>query len=128
VTAPGVPPAGAVALRDRALAPDAARGAMLLLIALANVHFFLFDRPLGVRSYPAALTGMDRVVAGVQLVLVDGRAYPLFGLLFGYGLGQLAARRAAAGVRAGSRGPPRPPAWPMAGRDRRRARRAAVVR
>jgi uncharacterized protein len=102
VTAPGVPPAGAVALRDRALAPDAARGAMLLLIALANVHFFLFDRPLGVRSYPAALTGLDRVVAGVQLVLVDGRAYPLFGLLFGYGLGQLAARRAAAGVEPGA--------------------------
>jgi uncharacterized membrane protein YeiB len=38
------------------------------------------------------------VVAGVQLVLVDGRAYPLFGVLFGYGIGQLAARRAAAGV------------------------------
>ena len=50
------------------------------------------------RSYPAGLTGLDGVVAGVQLVLVDGRAYPLFGLLFGYGLGQLAARRAAAGV------------------------------
>ena len=98
MTAPGVPPAGAVALRDRALAPDAARGAMLLLIALANVHLYLFDRPLGVRSYPAGLTGLDGVVAGVQLVLVDGRAYPLFGLLFGYGLGQLAARRAAAGV------------------------------
>ncbi len=72
---------------------------MLLLIALANVHLYLFDRPLGVRSYPAGLTGgWTRVVAGVQLVLVDGRAYPLFGLLFGYGLGQLAARRAAAGV------------------------------
>lgn len=98
MTAPGVPAAGAVALRDRALAPDVARGAMLLLIALANVHLYLFDRPLGVRSYPAGLTGLDGVVAGVQLVLVDGRAYPLFGLLFGYGLGQLAARRAAAGV------------------------------
>jgi uncharacterized protein len=98
MTAPGVPSAGAVALRDRALAPDAARGAMLLLIALANVHLSLFDRPLGVRSYPAGLTGPDAVVAGVQVVLVDGRAYPLFGLLFGYGLGQLAARRAAAGV------------------------------
>jgi uncharacterized membrane protein YeiB len=98
VPSAGVPSAGAVALRDRALAPDAARGAMLLLIALANVHLSLFDRPLGVRSYPAGLTGLDGVVAGVQLVLVDGRAYPLFGLLFGYGLGQLATRRAAAGV------------------------------
>jgi uncharacterized protein len=90
--------AGAVALRDRALAPDVARGAMLLLIALANVHLYLFDRPLGVRSYPAGLTGSDAVVAVLQLTLVDGRAYPLFGLLFGYGLGQLVARRVAAGV------------------------------
>ena len=87
-----------MALRDRALAPDVARGAMLLLIALANVHLYLFDRPLGVRSYPAGLTGSDAVVAVLQLTLVDGRAYPLFGLLFGYGLGQLVARRAAAGV------------------------------
>ena len=74
MTAPGVPSAGAVALRDRALAPDAARGAMLLLIALANVHHYLFDRPLGVRSYPAGLSGLDGVVAGVQVVLGDGRA------------------------------------------------------
>jgi uncharacterized protein len=99
MSGPADPSAGAVALRDRALAPDVARGAMLLLIALANVHLYLFDRPLGVRSYPAGLTGSDAVVAVLQLTLVDGRAYPLFGLLFGYGLGQLAARRAAAGVK-----------------------------
>ena len=98
MSGPAHPSAGAVALRDRALAPDVARGAMLLLIALANVHLYLFDRPLGVRSYPAGLTGSDAVVAVLQLTLVDGRAYPLFGLLFGYGLGQLVARRAAAGV------------------------------
>ncbi len=97
MTAPGVPPVAAVALRDRALAPDVARGAMLLLIALANVHLYLYDRPLGVRLYPAGLAGADAVVAGLQMVLVDGRAYPLFGLLLGYGLGQLAARSAAAG-------------------------------
>ena len=97
MTAPGVSPVAPVAVRDRALAPDVARGAMLLLIALANVHLYLYDRPLGVRLYPAGLAGADAVVAGLQMVLVDGRAYPLFGLLLGYGLGQLAARRAAAG-------------------------------
>lgn len=93
-------PAGAapVPLAARALAPDVARGAMLLLIALANVHLFLHGHPLGIRSYPAGLDGADRVVAGLQLVLVDGRAYPLFGVLFGYGIGQLAARRTAAGT------------------------------
>jgi uncharacterized membrane protein YeiB len=89
-------PAGAVPLQERALAPDLARGVMLLLIALANVHLFLHGRPLGVRSYPAASGTPDRWVTGVQLLLVDGRAYPLFGLLLGYGTARLAARGAAA--------------------------------
>jgi uncharacterized protein len=88
---------GAVPLDARAPAPDVARGAMLLLIALANVHLYLYGRPLGVRLYPADPTGADAVVTGLQLTLVDGRAYPLFGVLFGYGIGQLAARRVAAG-------------------------------
>jgi uncharacterized protein len=93
-------PAGAVPLADRAPAPDVARGAMLLLIALANVHLYLYDRPIGVRLYPVPATTADRVVTALQLLLVDGRAYPLFGVLFGYGIGQLAARRAAAGATA----------------------------
>jgi uncharacterized membrane protein YeiB len=97
MTAPSTPAVGAVAVRDRALAPDVARGAMLLLIALANAHVWIFNRPVGMRGYPRDLTGVDRVVAAVQLVLVDGRAYPLFALLFGYGITQLATRRAAAG-------------------------------
>src|SRR4051794_9006700 len=95
MTPPGAAP---VPLADRALAPDLARGPMLLLIALANVHLYLHGHALGVRSYPAAQGGVDRVVTGLQLVLVDGRAYPLFGLLFGYGIGQLAARRRSAGT------------------------------
>ena len=39
----------------------------------------------------------------MQLTLVDGRAYPLFGLLFGYGIVQLAWRRAAVGLPAPAR-------------------------
>ena len=95
MTPPGAAP---VPLAARALAPDLARGAMLLLIALANVHLYLHGHALGVRSYPADLDGADRLVAGLQLVLVDGRAYPLFGVLFGYGIGQLSARRTADGM------------------------------
>jgi uncharacterized membrane protein YeiB len=98
MAAPGASPGGAVPLHARALAPDVARGVMMLLIALANVHVYLYGRPLGVRLYPAGLAGADRVVAALQLTLVDGRAYPLFGVLFGYGIGQLAARRAAGGA------------------------------
>lgn len=78
--------------------PDLARGAMLLLIALANVRVFLYGRPLGVRSYPVAGDLADRAVAVAQMLLVDGRAYPLFGLLVGYGLVRIARRAAADGA------------------------------
>jgi uncharacterized membrane protein YeiB len=71
---------------------------MLLLIALANVHVYVYARPIGVRGYPQDLSPAERVVAVVQLTLVDGRAYPLFALLFGYGIWQLSARRAAVGL------------------------------
>jgi len=92
-------PGDAVPLAARAPAPDVARGAMLLLIALANVHLYLYGHPLGVRRYPVPESAADRVVTTLQLLLVDGRAYPLFGVLFGYGIGQLAARRVGAGAR-----------------------------
>ncbi|MBB4935543.1 putative membrane protein YeiB [Lipingzhangella halophila] len=69
-------------LRGRALAPDLARGFMLLFIALVNAQFFLTG-PDTVTSFA------DRVVALTQLSLVNSRAIPLFSLLFGYGLVQL---------------------------------------
>src|SRR5919106_1075616 len=70
---------------------------MLLLIALANVHLYVYGHELGIRGYPRDLDGVDRVVVAAQLMLVDGRAYPLFGLLFGYGVVQLARRRVVVG-------------------------------
>jgi len=89
---------GATPLRDRVAAPDLARGAMLLLIALANVVTWTHGHPAGLRGYPPDPRGADQVVTIAQLVLVDGRAYPLFALLFGYGVVQLARRRAAVGL------------------------------
>ncbi|MGQ0479754.1 MAG: DUF418 domain-containing protein [Pseudonocardia sp.] len=87
------PVPGPTALADRAPAPDLARGLMLLLIALANAHLYLYDRPVGVRGYPVDLDPASRVVTLAQMLLVDGRAYPLFALLLGYGVVQLARRR-----------------------------------
>lgn len=92
------PDPGATPTAARALAPDLARGGMLLLIALANVHTYLHARGAGVRSYPGGLDPADRAVVLVQMLLVDGRAYPLFALLFGYGVTQLAWRRAQVGL------------------------------
>jgi uncharacterized membrane protein YeiB len=95
---------GPTPTRERARAPDLARGTMLLLIALANVRAFVDVPVVGARGYPdpAGLGLADRLTATAQLLLVDGRAYPLFGLLFGYGVWQFAARRARAGLDAGA--------------------------
>ncbi|WP_115726854.1 DUF418 domain-containing protein [Actinomyces culturomici] len=62
-------------------APDVARGLMLLLIAVANVPFWL-------AFFPDAPAGgsLDRGWVLVRSLLVDHRAYPLFSILFGFGL------------------------------------------
>jgi uncharacterized membrane protein YeiB len=91
-------------LRERSLAPDLARGLMLLLIALAHAHMFLAHETTGFRGYAVDGTALDRVVAGLQVLLVDGRALPMFAALFGYGLARLAGRRSGnAGGGLGSR-------------------------
>lgn len=83
---------GPTAVTRRSPAPDLARGLMLALIALANVHLFLYGSGVGARGYPVPAGAADRVVTVVQLVLVDGRAYPLFAALLGYGLVRQAGR------------------------------------
>ncbi|MEV1293469.1 DUF418 domain-containing protein [Pseudonocardia sp. NPDC049635] len=92
----------ALPVSRRSAAPDLARGAALLLIAVANAHTFVHDRGIGVRGYPQDLAGADAVLAAVQLMVVDGRAYPLFGMLFGYGIAMLARRRTEPGRPAGA--------------------------
>jgi uncharacterized protein len=100
MTGPASPPTdpGATPVVARALAPDLARGGMLLLIALANVHLWTYGHPLDIRGYPRELDTADQVITCVQMLLVDGRAYPLFGFLLGYGIVQLARRRTAVGL------------------------------
>ncbi|MEU6797744.1 DUF418 domain-containing protein [Nonomuraea wenchangensis] len=95
--APPAPVQGATPVTHRALAPDLARGLMLLLIALAHAHMYLGGHPVGFRGYALDGGTLDRLVAGVQILLVDGRALPMFAALFGYGLVQLADRQHAAG-------------------------------
>jgi uncharacterized protein len=97
-TGPGRRPLGATGLAARSLAPDLARGAMLLLIALANAHLYLYGHAIGIRGYPVLESVPDQLVALVQLILVDGRAYPMFALLFGYGIVQLLRRHTGGGV------------------------------
>lgn len=94
---PGVGSApGPVSSSARALGPDLTRGLMLLCIALANSHYFLQgDAHLG--GFPLSDNSMDRLVSWFIATFMDGRAFPLFGLLFGYGVAHVVRRNSAAG-------------------------------
>ncbi|MEV4655958.1 DUF418 domain-containing protein [Micromonospora sp. NPDC049301] len=84
------PQAGPVPRAERALAPDLARGAMLLFIALANAANFAFAGQPGLDGTPH---GVQRVVNLLMTTFVDSRAYPVFAVMFGYGLVQIARRQ-----------------------------------
>ena len=76
-------------------APDVARGFMLLLIALANVSVWAAT----VRSGSPG-SAADTAWIWVRTLLVTSRAYPLFAMLFGFGLTVMINRRIASGTRA----------------------------
>ena len=75
-------------------APDVARGFMLLLIALANVVFWVDYLPEA-----AGGTALDHAWIALRGALVDRRSYPLFAMLFGFGLAVMTRRRIEAAVR-----------------------------
>ena len=83
----------AVRASSRALAPDLARGLMLLLIALANTPWYLYDTTTGSSSiHPTDGSTADRVVQFLIITAVDSRVYPMFAFLFGYGIVQMYQR------------------------------------
>lgn len=72
---------------------------MLLFIALANSHYFLRGSSV-LGGYPRGGSTADAAVTWLLATFVDGRAYPMFGLLFGYGVARIAHRHQASGPRA----------------------------
>ena len=74
-------------------APDVARGFMLLFIALANVPFWT-----AVTHVSAPSDAVDTAWLWVRSLLIDSRAYPLFAMLFGFGLVTMVNRRIASGT------------------------------
>src|SRR5690349_14973663 len=90
-----LPVRGPVKRAERALAPDLARGAMLLIIALANVAGVVFAGEPGADPAPE---GADRGFNLVMFTLLHARGYPVFAVMFGYGLVQLARRQRTAGA------------------------------
>lgn len=87
----------------RAFVPDLARALMLLFIALANVSWYLYGAPTSsVTAHRTDAEGVDALWQTAVMVAVDGRGYPLFAFLFGYGIWQAYARRRAFGHEAGA--------------------------
>ena len=89
-----------VQLADRALAPDLGRGSMLLLIALANGAGVAAAAASGPTVAPDSA---ERLVTVAMFTLVHARAYPVFAVLFGYGLMQFAVRQSPIGGLAAAR-------------------------
>ncbi|MEU5924594.1 MULTISPECIES: DUF418 domain-containing protein [Streptomyces] len=93
------PARGPVRRTERALAPDLARGTMLLFIALANAAVFTFGNQPGAEASPH---GWERGFNLAMFVFVHARAYPMFAVMFGYGLVQLTRRQDAQGAGPGA--------------------------
>jgi uncharacterized membrane protein YeiB len=67
---------------------------MLLFIGMANAAGVVLGDP----GYEQNATGIDRVLNLGMLMFVHARAYPVFAVMFGYGLVQLARRQEASGA------------------------------
>lgn len=89
MTAPARPAGQAQGQLARAIAPDAARGVMLLLIALAHAPGFVSDR---------APTAANTVSELLRSLLAENQARSMFIVLFGYAMGQLLYRQEARGT------------------------------
>jgi len=84
---------------ERAIAPDLARGVMLLLIVMSNTGFHLWAAKRGASGWhPVDGSTADRIVQFLMITMLDLRIYPLFAFLFGYGMMQLYLRQTAAGT------------------------------
>ncbi|MEU1816584.1 DUF418 domain-containing protein [Streptomyces roseifaciens] len=90
---------GGVRSAERALAPDVARGIMLLFIVLSNTAFHLWRSAYGPSGWQPVTGGwLDRAVQFAMITALDLRVYPLFAFLFGYGMMQLFLRLTAGGA------------------------------
>lgn len=80
----------------RALAPDLARGVMLLIIATVHAHLFRFIIT-GSDAAADAVTGLDSTVTVLMSLLAEHRGFPMFAALFGYGLARIGQKYLADG-------------------------------
>lgn len=86
-----------IAAAERIGAMDVLRGVALLGILLMNLEGFVGPVMAAGTGLDPALTGMDRTVDLLVYVLVQGKFYTLFSLLFGMGFAVMSQRAEQAG-------------------------------
>ena len=117
-----------VPLARRAGGPDLARGLALLGIALANTVGWLHGSQWTVLLKQVDATALDRVVDVLIALTADNRGFPLFAMLFGYGIGILHRRSQERGERAATLRAAHAATPPGAAGDRAGARDPPVQR
>ena len=88
-----------IASDERIAALDVVRGFALLGILMMNIKAFVGLPVAGAPGLDPALAGADRWTDALVYVLVQGKFYTLFSLLFGMGFAVMAERAAQAGRR-----------------------------
>ena len=86
-----------IAVAERIEAMDVLRGFALLGILLMNLEGFVGPVMASATGLDPALTGIDRTVDLLVYVLVQGKFYTLFSLLFGMGFAVMSQRAEQAG-------------------------------
>lgn len=83
-----------IAASERIEAMDVLRGFALLGILLMNIEAFVGPMVASLSGLDPTLTGADRIVDAAISILVQGKFYLLFSLLFGMGFGVMMQRAA----------------------------------
>jgi uncharacterized membrane protein YeiB len=85
---------------ERSLAPDIARGFMLLFIALVNVGIYVVGRDLDATGHVADASFLDRVALFFEQLFAAERSRPMFAILYGFGIAVMASRMVGRGYTA----------------------------
>jgi uncharacterized membrane protein YeiB len=98
-SSPPGPPAS-ITKAERSLAPDIARGGMLLFIALANVPIHMWGMTLDRYNHNTGQSAADHIAYFVEQLLIAERSRPMFAILYGFGIAVMASRMFARGIEA----------------------------
>jgi uncharacterized membrane protein YeiB len=96
-TSPPGPPVS-IAKSERSLAPDIARGGMLLFIALANVPIHMWGMDRDRYNHFTGQSTADHIALFIEQLVIAERSRPMFAILYGFGIAVMASRMFARGI------------------------------